>query len=65
MFQVNNRNTKTMCETCSKLTIKTAERRQWLHSGIFIVNFEHILDFVLVILLLTFSTSMDMSLGNA
>ena len=54
-----------MCETCSKLTIKTAEQRQWLHSGVFIVNFEHILDLVPVILLLTFSTSMDMSLGNA
>ena len=26
MFKVNNRNTKTKCEICSKLTIKTPER---------------------------------------
>ena len=29
MFKVNNRN-RTWCEICSELTIKTAERRQWL-----------------------------------
>ena len=29
MFKVNNRNTITRCEICSKLTIKTPERRQW------------------------------------
>ena len=27
LFKVNNRNTRTRCETCSKLTIKTPERR--------------------------------------
>ena len=27
MFKVNNRNTRTRCETCSNLTIKTPERR--------------------------------------
>ena len=27
MFKVNNRNTRTWCEICSKLTIKTPERR--------------------------------------
>ena len=27
-----------MCEICSKLTIKTLERRQWRRSGIFIVK---------------------------
>ena len=27
MLKVNNRNTRTMCEICSKLTIKTPERR--------------------------------------
>ena len=31
-----------MCETCSKLTIKTTEGRHWRRSGAFIVNFEHI-----------------------
>ena len=29
VFKVYNRNTRTRCEICSKLTIKTAERRQW------------------------------------
>ena len=42
IFRVNNRNTRTRCETCSKLTIKTPERRKWRRSGVFIVNFEHI-----------------------
>ena len=28
MFKINNRNTRTRSEICSKLTIKTAERRQ-------------------------------------
>ena len=37
-----------MCEICSKLTIKTPERRQCLRLGIFIVNFEHILYLFLV-----------------
>ena len=29
MFKVNKRNTRTRCEICSKLTIKTLERCQW------------------------------------
>ena len=28
MFNVNNRNTRKRCEICSKLTIKTPDRRQ-------------------------------------
>ena len=32
LFKVNNRNTRTMCEICSKLTIK-------IRSGFFIANF--------------------------
>ena len=28
MFKVNNRNTRTRCEICSKLTIKTSEQNQ-------------------------------------
>ena len=54
-FKVNNRNTRTGCEICSKLTIKIPEQRQWRRSGIFIVNFKHILNLVLVFLLLTLS----------
>ena len=42
MFKVNNRNTRTRCEICSKLTIKTPQRRHMRHSGVFIVSFEHI-----------------------
>ena len=45
--------TRTRCEICSKLTIKTTDRRQLSRSGVVTVNFEHILHFVLVFLLLT------------
>ena len=54
MFKVDNKNTRTRYEICSKLTIKIqndARRR----SGIFIVNFEHVSHLVLVLLLLTLS----------
>ena len=47
LFKVNNRNTRKKSEICSKLTIKTSERR------VFIVNFEHISYLFLVFLLLT------------
>ena len=50
LLKVNNRSTRPMCEICSKLTIKTAERL----SGVFIVNIEHISH--LVSLLLTLNT---------
>ena len=30
------------CELCSKLTIKTPQRRHWRRSGVYIVNFEYI-----------------------
>ena len=62
IFKVNNRNTRTRCEICSKLTIKTPERRQWRRSVVFIVNFEHIYHLVLVFLLLTLSRSMSAGL---
>ena len=50
LLKVNNRNSRTRCEICSKLIIKIPERRQWRRSGIFIVNFEHISHLVLVFL---------------
>ena len=53
LLKVNNRNTRTRCEICSKLTINTPERRHWRRSGVFIVNFEHISHLALVFLLLT------------
>ena len=40
---------------CSKLTLKTLERRHLHRSGVFVVNFEHFSLFVLVFLLLTLS----------
>ena len=55
IFKVNNRNTRTRCAICSKLTINIPERRHWGRSGIFIVNFEYILFLVLLFLLLTLS----------
>ena len=48
LFKVNNGNTSTMCEICSKLTKKTPERRQWRRTGIFIVNCEQISHIILV-----------------
>ena len=55
LLKVNNRNIRTRCEICSKVTIKTPEQRHWRRSGVFIVNFEHISHLVLVFLLLTLS----------
>ena len=42
LSKVNKRNTRTMCEICSKLTLKTPGGRQWRRSGVFSVNFEQI-----------------------
>ena len=53
LLKVNNRNTRTRCETCSKLTIETPEGHHKCYFGVFIVNFEHISHFVIVFLLLT------------
>ena len=58
LLKVNNRNTKTRCEICLKLLIKTPERRQWHCSGVFTVNFEHISHSGLVCLLLIFNRQM-------
>ena len=53
LFKVNNRNTRTRCDIYSKLTIKTPERHQSRCFDVFIVNFKHISQLVLVFLLLT------------
>ena len=50
IFKVSNRNTKTRCEICSKLIIKTSERRHCRRSGVFIVDLEHISHLFLVFL---------------
>ena len=48
LFKANNGNTKIIHKICSKLTIKTSERRLWRRSGVLIVNFEQISHFALV-----------------
>ena len=40
LIQSNNRNNRKRCEICLKLIIKKPDRRQWPHSGVFVVNFE-------------------------
>ena len=42
LFRFKNENIRTICEICSKLTIKTLERRHWCRSSVVIVNFEQI-----------------------
>ena len=49
-FTVNIKNIRKRCERCSELTIKTPERRHWLRSIVFVVNFGHISHFFLVFL---------------
>ena len=58
MFKVNKGNTRTRCEICLKLTVKTP----WRRFGVFIANFEHISQLVLVLLLLTLSRQMTAGL---
>ena len=55
LLKVSNRNTRTRSKLCSKLIIKTAERRHWRRFGVFMVNFEQISHLVLLFLLLTLS----------
>ena len=45
LLKVNNRNTRTRCEICSKMTIKIPERRH------IIINFEYISHLVLLLTL--------------
>ena len=63
LLKLKNRNTRTRCEICSKLTIKTPERRQWRRPGVFIVNFEHISHLALVLLLLTLNMQLPAGLN--
>ena len=48
LLKVKNRHTRTRREICSKLTIKTTERRHCRRSSAFIFKFEHISHLVLV-----------------
>ena len=42
MFKVNNRDTRAISGIFSKVTINLPERRHWLRSSVFIVNFEQV-----------------------
>ena len=53
MFKINDKNNTKRCDICSKLTIKTSERRQWCRSEVVTVNFEHVSPLYLVFLSLT------------
>ena len=53
VFKVNNKNTLTVCEIFSKLTIKTPEQCHWRRSGVFIVNFEQMSYIVIIFPLFT------------
>ena len=45
------------CEKCSKIAERTTERRHWLCSGVFIINFEHAVFHTFILLfLLTLSS---------
>ena len=58
MLKVSNNNTRTRCEICSELRIKTPELRHWRCSGVFFLNFEHVSHLVLVFLLLILNSQM-------
>ena len=42
LFKVNNKSTRKRRKIYSLFTIKTPERYQWRHTGVFIVKFEYI-----------------------
>ena len=58
LLKVNNRGSRTSCEICSELTIKTLEWDHWHLSGVFIVNFEYTSHLALVFQLLTLTRLM-------
>ena len=64
LLKVNNRNTRTRCDICLKLTIKIPERRHWRRSGVLFVNFEHISHLVLIFLLLILSRQIPTGFKN-
>ena len=63
LLKINNINSRARYEICSKLAIKTPERRHWHLSGVFIANFHHISNVVLVFLLLTLNCNCRLGLA--
>ena len=53
LFNVDNGDTRTMCQICSKLTIMSPERHQWCRSGVFIVKLEQTSHIDMLLQLLT------------
>ena len=53
LLKVINGNTKTLCEICSKSTIKTPARRHWCCADVFIAIFEQISHIFLMLSWLT------------
>ena len=49
LFKFSNWNGRIRCENCSRLRMKTLERCQWRCPSVFIVNCEHISNFLLII----------------
>ena len=55
LFKVKKGNIRTLCEICSKLTIKKPQRRHRRRFGAFIVNFQKISHIALRFSLLTWN----------
>ena len=53
LLKVSNRNTRTMCEVCPKLSVKTPERRR---SGVIFINLKHISYIVLSVFIVNFKS---------
>ena len=62
LLKFYHRNTRTRCEICSELMIKTPERRQCRRSSVFIFNFEDIAHLPLVFLLSTLNMQLPVGL---
>ena len=56
LLKVNNRNIRIMYVICSKLAIKSLQRRLWCRISVLIVNFEQISHHFLVFLLLLWTS---------
>ena len=63
-IKVNNRNTRTMCEISSKLSIKTLEWHHWRHFCVVFADFEHISNFALCFYCSFWTSTCRQSLGS-
>ena len=65
MFKVNNRNSRTRCELCSKLTIKIPERRHDVVLVSLLITLKHISHLVLVLILNIVHITLNVQLSAA